>query len=187
MQRRILYAFLLGAGAILWSTMRPIVPVFPPHMIEYQGTQFKLTKAYTSYEDYKDDPANLDLSDNARVALAVMQAKIATEFSSRREMLLAISNIQFPGYGSTQFGAKPQPDGTTIDAHAVEIPRTDQERVFVFRGEGERYRLIDDFVMSRANGFMQLRLEDGKLIFSDLKGTQLLARPLAGNASHAAP
>ena len=45
--------------------------------IDYRGEQFKLTKTYGDYDDYKNDPENLDFSENERVEQAVTQATLA--------------------------------------------------------------------------------------------------------------
>ena len=75
MRRKVLYICLLGAGAILWSMIRPRMPSVPPDVIEYRGERFKLTKAYYDYDDYKEDPNNIDPSENARVERAVIQGR----------------------------------------------------------------------------------------------------------------
>jgi len=48
--------------------------------IEYQGRNDQLTKYYLSFEDYKDDPDNIDPSRIKRVERLVMQAPIGHHF-----------------------------------------------------------------------------------------------------------
>src|SRR5215471_1184034 len=67
--------------------------------IEYQGKHINLTKTYYSYEDYKDDPNNIDPSENARVERLVSQAPVARVFQDRRQMVNAVVDLKFPGYG----------------------------------------------------------------------------------------
>jgi hypothetical protein len=178
-QRKVLYLVLVGAMAALWSMTRSHLSSVPPDVIEYRGERFKLTKAYTDFDDYKDDPDNIDPSENARVRRAVIQAKVSPEYASRTQLVRAVFDLQFPGYGMTAFGAKPQPHGTVLAAFSVEIPRADEERVLVYRGRGEVYTLIDDFVASGDGKIMQVRQEGGQLVYSDLDGKQVLVRPLA--------
>jgi hypothetical protein len=178
--RKALYFCLLGAGAILWSMMRSRMPSLPSDSIEFRGEQFKLTKAYSDYEDYKDDPNNLAPSENARVERAVTQAKVSPGSLTRTEMVREVFGLQFPGYGMTQFSEKAQPDGTSLAAFSVEIPRAHKDRVLVFRGRGDVYSLIDDFVFSSADRIMRVRREAGQLVYSNLEGKQVLDRPFPG-------
>ena len=96
-------------------------------------------------------------------------------------MVRTISDLQFPGYGWTQFGERPQPDGTSLAGFSIEVPRANKERVLVFRGRGDVYTLIDDFVSSAAERIMQVRREGGQLVYSSLEGGQILIRPFIGD------
>jgi len=58
MKKAILLAAALIAIAMLWTVGRRHLP----SDIEYQGEKIKLTKYYLSFEDYKDDPDNIDPS-----------------------------------------------------------------------------------------------------------------------------
>src|SRR5690242_1951837 len=95
----------------LWTVLRRHIPSHT----EYQGQKIKLSKFYASYEDYKDDPDNIDPSENERVFRLVSEAPIATSFSDRQEMLRALFEIKFPGYGAGPFSEFRQLDGTTLD------------------------------------------------------------------------
>src|SRR5215471_3494849 len=72
--------------------------------IEYQGEHIKLTKTYYEYEDYKDDPNNIDRAENTRVERLVSEAPIARLFQDRRQMVNAVFDLKFPGYGLGGFG-----------------------------------------------------------------------------------
>ena len=52
--------------------------------------------------------------------------------------------------------------------------------VLVFRGRGEVYNLIDDFVASADQRIMQVRADSGRLVYCTLDGKQLLVRSFAG-------
>ena len=190
MRRKVVYLCLLVGVAALWSMMGPRPSSLPPDVIEYRGERFKLTKAYTDYDDYKDDPNNIDPSEDARVERAVIHAKLSPEYVTRAKLLGAVFDLQFPGYGTTAFGEKPQPDGTVLAAFSVEIPRAEKERVLVFRGRGEVYTLIDDFVASAGERIMQVRTEGGRLVYSGLDGKPILVRPrrrIAGSVTLTSP
>ncbi len=145
--------------------------------MDYQGQRFKLTKAYTDYHDYKNDPDNLDPSENARVERAVTGAKVAREYANEEEMTSAVSEIQFPGYGLTSFSPTPQPDGSSLEGFAIEIPRAGKDRVLVFRGRHGRYTLIDDFVADSEPGVTQVRSQGGRLLYCGPDDRPVLSRP----------
>jgi hypothetical protein len=150
-----------------------------PNEIEYQGQHFKLTKNYRSYDEYKNDPENLDPSEVARVEAAIVGAKVARSYPDRRQMVFATIQLQFPGYGLTHFGEKPQPDGSSLAGVAVEIPRANKERVLVFRGRDGHYTLIDDFVAETDEEIKLVREEAGRLVYCSFAGKPLVSRPLA--------
>ncbi len=71
----------------------------PSDSIDYQGQPIKLNKPYASYEDYKDDPNNLAAGDIAKVQQLVKSAPVAKHYGSRQEVIDAVINVKFPGYG----------------------------------------------------------------------------------------
>src|SRR5215475_1836829 len=114
--------------------------------IDYRGEKIKLTKAYSDYADYKNDPHNIHPSETERVQRLVLRAPIAKTFGSRLEASKAIGQIAFPGYGSGGFMEQLQADGSVLMGFSVEVPRAGKERYFVFQGKDGAYTLIDDFV-----------------------------------------
>ena len=104
--------------------------------IDYRGEKIKLTKAYTDYDEYKNDPENIDPSETERVQRLVLAAPIAKTFGSRVEASKAIGQIAFPGYGSGGFIEQSQADGSVLMGFSVEIPRANKERVFCFSRQG---------------------------------------------------
>jgi hypothetical protein len=152
----------------------------PSDEIEYQGQKFKLSKVFASYEDYKDDPSNLDPAENARIEKAVTNAKIGSVYSSIEELVEDVCKIQFPGYGMTGFGQKKQPDGSTLDGFAIEIPRADKDRVLVFRGEAGQYALIDDFVTGSGQAIADIQVANGKVQYVTFDGGIIASHPYGG-------
>jgi hypothetical protein len=51
--------------------------------IDYRGERIKLTKSYADFDDYKNDPENIDPSATERVQRLVLGAPIAKTFGSR--------------------------------------------------------------------------------------------------------
>ena len=146
--------------------------------IDYRGEKIKLTKAYTDYAHYKNDPENIHSSETERVQMLVLGAPIAKTLTSRLEASKAIGHIVFPGYGGGGFIEQSQADGTVLMAFSVEIPRASKTRYFVFQGKDGVYTLIDDFVQPDTVGLLHSVIRRGNdLVFASLDGKEALVRP----------
>jgi hypothetical protein len=170
---------LVVAAAAGWLLLSWHSPEGRDDEIEYQGQHFKLTKAYASYDDYKQDPNNIDPAEDSRVEQAVISAKIAPTYTTIEDVSAAVSDIQFPGYGLSSFGASDRSEGKSLEGFAVEIPRANKDRVLVFRGGRDGYALVDDFVTASESGISRVREESGRLIYYTPDGRQLLTHPLS--------
>lgn len=148
--------------------------------IEYRGERIKLTKLYSDYVDFKNDPDNIDPSEYPRVERLVCEAPIAPSFADRWQMIQAISGLAFPGYGHWQFGDKTQADGSVLSGFGIEVPHADKARILVFRSRGKDFDLIDDFVgpfsASIEHRIVTVTIADGKLIYADFEKTTVLNR-----------
>jgi hypothetical protein len=118
--------------------------------MEYRGQRFKMAKAYESYEDYKDDPQNLEVNELPRIERAMTEAKIPPSFSDRTNFIdFMITDLEFPGYGEGEIGdGLKADDGSKLLAAFVEIPQRDKSRYLVIRSTGGPYKLVDDFIYS---------------------------------------
>ena len=144
--------------------------------IEHQGERFELTRAYGDYDDYKNDPNNLAAGQERRLEKAVVGVTLASNYSDAHAMSAAVSALKFPGYGLTQFGEKPQADGSTLAAYSVEVPRAKKNRYVVFRGRGGGYTLVDDFVEDADKLIFNVREEDGQLVYMTARSVTVLSR-----------
>jgi hypothetical protein len=146
--QRFLPIFLILIAIAVWLKIKSPAP--SSNTIEYQGQQVKLSKPYDDYDDYKNDPNNLARDEVANVRRLVQSAPIASRFINRQQMIHAVFELKFPGYGLTSCGEKAQLDGSVLALFGVEIPKADQTRYLLFRGNNGTYTLIDDFVYSDA-------------------------------------
>lgn len=172
---------ILGALIVVatgWMALRRHIP----SEMDYQGQKIKLSKYYLSYEDYKDDPENIDPSENGRVERLVSGAPIGSRFEDRKELVHAIWGIKFPGYGLGALGEHAEQDGSVLALYEVEIPRAAKNRYFTFEGRNHTYVLIDDFVASERPQISQVRKEHENLIYSSRDGQAILTRPIAKNS-----
>lgn len=89
-----------------------------------------------------------------------------------------MTELAFPGFGSAQFGDRAAPDGSVLSAHAFEVPQSDRERVVVYRGVGDTWTLIDDFVNASGTSIHRVDEADGKLTYRDFEGAVVVTREL---------
>ena len=165
----------LAMGAVL-NLLRPSLSRFDE--IEYRGQTIKLAKSYSDYDDFKEDPDNLEPSERARVERLVCDAEMAQSYPSHASMIRDVFGLRFPGYGLTSFGTTTQAEGSILAGFSIEVPQAKKERILVFRGQDGGFRLIDDFVESNALAIMGVGEVDGKLIYSSQTGERLLTRPI---------
>lgn len=157
-----------------WS----IVSRWIPSYVDYQGQKIKLTRYYLDYDDYKEDPDNIDPSETKRVQELVMSAHIDREFPDRKAAIRAAFDVKFPGYGAGGLGMQTLPGGDILTGLSVEIPRLDKDRYFVFRSHNGQYTLIDDFVASDMPLLTQMRVEDGNIVFIGIDQKPALTRKM---------
>ena len=172
MKRVILAVGLIAGVTVLWAVIRRVLP----SSIEYRGEKVKLTKFYLDYDDYKNDPDNIDPSETQRVQRMVLEAPIARSFPDRKEAVHAVFDIKFPGYGAGGLGPIQQGQGA-LNGFSVEIPRADKSRYFIFQDSGGRYLLADDFIAAEASGIREVHQDGDNLIYRTGDGKKLV-RPM---------
>lgn len=171
MDKRWFILIVIVVLAAFWWVRNNRTDVMP-----YRGETIKLSKSYADFDQYKNDPNNIDPSETTRVQTLVVTAPIAHSFASRLEVFKATQDIVFPGYGSGVTGG-PQTDGSELFAVTIEIPRANKDRFIVFRGRNGRYELIDDFVHDEIPLPSSVREESGSYVFFDRVGQELFRRP----------
>jgi hypothetical protein len=144
--------------------------------IDYQGQPIKLSKSYGDYDDYKNDPNNLAPGEAAKVQQLVQSAPIAKKFSDRVQMIRAVMDLRFPGYGMGSYGEKPQSDGSVLALYGVEIPQSGNTRYLLFRGNGGTYTLIDDFAYAEAGQIFGVRANGDTLVYTTMQGAKVVER-----------
>ena len=140
--------------------------------IDYHGQQFKLSRSYTDYDDYKDDPNNLDTNELPRIEQTMESVKIPASYKNYKELVYATADLEFPGYGESVRGGKTD-DGSKLDLVSVEIPQANKERVVVARSDsGESWKLVDDFIYSGSdtNDIRRVQMEHRQLEYFDQGG-----------------
>jgi hypothetical protein len=142
-----------------------------------------MRQAYDSYEDYKDDPNNLDTNDLGRIEQTMESVKIPVSFKDRKEFIdFMLSDLEFPGYGTGFLGgSSTTDDGSAIEVALVEIPQKDKERFVVAHGKaGGELKLVDDFVFDNGgtNNIDRVQMKDRQLQYFDLTGRLIRKKSL---------
>ena len=164
---------ILVVSAVLWRGCNGAFGA--DDVMEYRGEKIKLSKSYSDFDEYKNDPDNIHPSETERVQRLLIGAPIERTFASRLALFRAVGQIAFPGYG-TGSGASRLSDGSELLAVTIEIPRANKDRYLVFRGREGRYELIDDFVHAEASYPFEIREGDGAYIYLQ-RGKELFRRP----------
>jgi hypothetical protein len=143
--------------------------------IDYGGQHFKMRLPYDSYEDYKDDPDNLNTNELGRIEQTMEAVKVPATFKDRDDFdHFMFFELEFPGYGWGGIDASVQTDdGSTLELASADIPQRDKDRVLVVRKEpGGRLNLVDDFIYANdeTNSIERVKLEHGQLKYFDENG-----------------
>jgi hypothetical protein len=128
---------------IIWNFVSKLIPSY----VDYQGEKIRLTRYYWDYDEYKNDPDNIDSSENARVQRLVVDAPIGRSYDTEVEMVRATFEVKFPGYGAGGLGDARKGEGS-LSGLGIEIPRAGKSRYLLFQCRAGKYVLIDDFVDS---------------------------------------
>ena len=158
------FLLVVGASILLtagWEGVRRVIP----SSVDYRGEKIKLSKFYLDYDDYKNDPHNIDASETERVQRMVSEAPIAHSFASRKDAVNAVFEVRFPGYGVGGFGDSIQKGEGALNGFEVEIPRAGKSRYFIFRNVHGRYVLVDDFIDPGTAAIQSVREEHGTLVY----------------------
>ena len=141
--------------------------------IDYQGQKFKTRVPYATYDDYKDDPNNLDTNDLDRIEKTMESVKIPASFKDRKALIdFLVFDFEFPGYGLSTGQSTNTDDGSVLEMNSVEIPQANKDRVLVVRDSGGNLMLVDDFIYDDiiTNSIERVRLERHELQYFDTAG-----------------
>ncbi|MBY0114163.1 MAG: hypothetical protein K2Y21_15210 [Phycisphaerales bacterium] len=141
----------------------------------YRGETYKLARTYSSWEEYEGAPM---LAPEALAAAqkAVESKPVTPIYKSRSDLAQGVGDLSFPGFGSGQFGDRAAADGSMLSGHSIEVPQSDRERVVVYRGVGDTWTLIDDFVNAAGKSIHRVDEADGKLTYRDFGGAVVVTR-----------
>lgn len=141
--------------------------------IEYQGEKFRLSRAFSDYDDYKEAADNIDPQELDRIEAKILSAQVPKEFSSKMEFVLAALKLSFPGFG---FGGLEDQDN--VHTATIEIPHKDAYRYITALEKNGRWQVVDDFKGPIAYGGTTVQIEHGQLIYKTHKGDEFRRKSL---------
>jgi len=127
--------------------------------VTYRGEVIALSRAYSNFHEYKDDPNNLPKAVLPRVAALVRTAPVARSYPTRKAAEDAAFALMFPGYGFSLFGLS-----DPVALFAVEVPGMGEDRYFLYVPRDSEWRLADDFLWPEANGILNRAELEGDVI-----------------------
>lgn len=142
--------------------------------IEYRGTSFSLPRAYEDFRAYKDDPNNLRLTDLQTIERLIRSATFGPTFRSSTELVDALFQVAFPGYGSFYANQLPRlPDG--LELVYVEIPKRGLNRYFVLRQSPDgSLSVVADFVVIDVPEIVGVRASSAGLVYVGNNGQSVV-------------
>ena len=168
-------AFVMRFAAILslLSVVGVLSNLGAGDVIDYRGMKIKLTRHYSDYDDYKNDPENIAVSELPRIEAAIREAKFDEEYEDWASFAKQMFELKVPGYG-VGAGFRIEPAGSPLIVKSVEIPArppVTKGRFFVLeKPDDGRLRLIDDFCVPDVPIVSLVRMVDGKLEYLDYTG-----------------
>lgn len=180
MKRLLIFLGVLFLSGAIMSAFHEAEELPDVDHVEYLGESIRMVKSAEAVEQFEDYPYVIDPAELERVQKLVSHAPIANEFSSREALIRGLGKLRFPGYGSIQFGEKPQPDGSVLYGSGIAVPPGDQHRILVFRGHDSNYKVLDDFIdFSEPPGITSVVEDSGQLIYKARNGERVVTRPIA--------
>lgn len=143
--------------------------------LPYRGQTFKLAHSYWSMDGFSSDP-QMEPSVLLAVQDAVSHGKLTPTYANRWDLIEGNTRLMFPGFGMTHFAEQSQPDGSVLAGVAIEVPLANKDRVIVYRGRGDTWTLIDDFLWSPEGAVFGVKDKDGKLEYSSFGGGFVVTR-----------
>jgi len=137
--------------------------------VAYRGETVHLSRSYSDFHEYRDDPNNLPENVHQRVAQLVREAPVASQYPTREAVFDALYGLMFPGYGYSAY-ALDRP----VALYSLEVPTTDEQRFLTFVQREGAWVRVDDFLWNLSKGYINhAELKEDRLQYFNQKG-QLL-------------
>jgi hypothetical protein len=139
--------------------------------ISWRGQTFKLSRRYLDYEQFKKARNQIRPTEAERIMEFMLSIEVPQFTSTWKELVHALSEMRFPGYGSTTNGAVRDRDGNSYVLFEYEIPGRDKMRALLYRKtDSGSYQLLFDGLSAghpndhKLSGTRDTIVEDGKIV-----------------------
>lgn len=150
-------AFVVLAGAVA-LLLRRAPPPRETIAVTWRGERFELPKAAPEYDE----------AQAARIARVLRSETPPATFPSFQALLDYHRTLAVPGYGEATGGFGDETPLGRFTFLSVQIPRTEQHRVLVYRRDGEGYRLFDDFLFEgRHPPVLTFKADGPRLLYAE--------------------
>lgn len=148
-------AVLAAAFALLLSG-RPAPGEGGTVTVTWRGERFELPKAAPEYDE----------AQAARIARVLRAETPPARVPSFQALLDYHRTLVVPGYGESTGGFGDETPLGRFTFLSVQLPRSEQHRVLVYRREGEGYRHVDDFLYEgRYPPSLTFKADHGRLLY----------------------
>ena len=137
--------------------------------VEWRGEKFKLKQKYLDYEEYKSDSDQLAPSEIERVKQFMLAIKVPATAGSDKELIRALAQMRFPGFGSSYAGSVKDERGNRYVLNEYEIPQKQEQRTLLYRvaPDGACRLVLDCVSIDHPNdhllGNSEVKVEGGNL------------------------
>lgn len=140
----------------------------------YEGQEFRLSRSYSSWEEFTKDPDNYLPSETDRMQEAVKSVEFLAVADDRDAVMNQMFDKQFPGFGCGQPGT----DAGQLDDVAsffVGIPRSQSNRYLGYVRRGNQFHRVCDFVAPELPMISRAVVIGNELRFVGMDGSVLHA------------
>lgn len=149
--------------------------------IIYGGEVIRLSRGYSSYQDYAADLNNIDPTENAHVERLMTLVRLPQQYANRDEAFSAVMRLKFPGYGVSGLRTRAIPAARAWDVLAFEIPRSGKNRYVAIAEAAHGWLVIDDFVADDQLGLTSAELREGLILYIDRRKQKVLVHTARGH------
>ena len=158
------------------TAMLAVAACWGDDTITYRGETFQLSRRYSSYDSYKNDPNNLATRELARIRNLMVTAPAPRHFETIQAFSAATVGIKFPGYGWS-FAERQVVGGPRVNVEEFEIPPGEEGRVLIWIHTKNGVDVLDDFVMKLDGVIHRIELRNGIAYYFSRRGLLLARRP----------
>ncbi|HSY65955.1 MAG TPA: hypothetical protein VK829_15260 [Terriglobales bacterium] len=115
--------------------------------VTYLDHTIQLSRVYSDFPEYRNDPNNLPKALLPLVANLVRSAPVPKTFPTREAAQDALFKLMFPGYGYSMLGLH-----DPVALFSLEVPGAGEDRFILFTSSDGAWHRVDDFLWAESAG-----------------------------------